>query len=417
MTEKIPPAYGGDPNGLAIYLDHLQLWEIATSIPEERRGPLALMRMTGSVAKLRTLLSLERLAAKTGTWKAATAATTEQPATAEGLRGGGAVLSSGLEYRKEEVSRCCGRLVSETYFGKWRRLARFRRTKKMSCSDFLMSFNKLLMDFTSDSTAALTMPELLVALMVIEAANLSVEEHARVLLRLSTNLSMVKLAEVEDALRSVLISREDDDAIMALYAAEDEYYTAENERQVYIEDSYWSGEQQYYYEAEEATEWDEPAEWTWVEDVNTAYWVKRTFPKGKGSKKGKKGKGGKKGEKGKKGAGKGAGDGQKGFPGKCWKCNRTGHKASDCISTQTSPEPARCAGESAPNPEVAEMATAGSSMSMAAGFWSASDLASDFAVRGDALDRNDPKGPGGTAFRFGQGGRTAGEAGSTGAGP
>ncbi len=379
MSDKVPPAYDGNPNSLTTYCENLRIWEMATSVTEERRGPLAVMRLTGSCIKLRSLLDVQRLATKNGSFH-------EDPDDTDSP-----IIKSGTAYLLEQVKSACGRVVSEVYFGKWRRLTRMRRGRKQGAADYILSFHKLLQDFQTDATAVTKIPEVLVALMLVEGANLTVEEHQRILMRLPAELTEMKTAQVEAALRSVLLSREDDgemEKAMALYGA-DEQFEAEEQwaRENWQEFAEWNEYYDEYWPTQEAEA--EPQEEQWA-DEEGALWVRsrkgKGKPKGKGKSKGAP-KGGGKGKKGKgKGAGgKGAGMGE--FPGLCWHCGKLGHKASDCKSAA-----ARAATETTMTIENAAYAADGGP--------GEKDSASVRDQRGTTTDRNeDPKVPGSGAYR------------------
>ena len=345
-TTKVPPGYNGDPNLVQAWKDKLRRWGDATDVQAARMGPLAALSLTGSAERIQSLLNRDRLKTAEGHWRAAIPAVAAHggnpavDAIPEGAHGNvnGAVLVSGLEYLITSVEAQFARVSTETFFGKFRRLLRYRRSAHGGISDYLVTWNKMYHEFSTDATAGaqIVFPELLINLLLIEQAALSGEQHARALARIP-NLAGATTAEVEAALRQVLLDREDDQAVsqMALqaydydYAYEDEGYSYDNE-----------AEYEYFDETAE-----EPAErWDWDEHEG-CFWVSR--PKGKGKAKGKRGggKGGSGFDKTKRfpppflpGRGKGesakeareAPPGPRKFSGECWKCGKAGHMSRDC---------------------------------------------------------------------------------------
>lgn len=134
VSSKTPPGFDGDPNTLDEYVDRLQRWADATEIQPARRGPLAVFRLVGPAEKFQRLLSRERLRTPDGHWRAAIPADVDahgaaMPAIPEGTHADprGAVMASSLDYLVDMVTHSFGRVVTETYFGRFRRLIRYKR--------------------------------------------------------------------------------------------------------------------------------------------------------------------------------------------------------------------------------------------------------------------------------------------------
>ena len=379
VSSKVPPGFDGDPNTLDEYVDRLRRWADATEIQPARRGPLAAFRLVGPAEKFQRLLSRERLRTTDGHWRAAIPAGVDAhgnptPAVPEGAHNDlrGAVMDSSLDYLIAMVTHSFGRVVTETYFGRFRRLMRYKRDAKQSVSSFLLAFYRLLNDFTMDPTAPLVLPELLLSLLMLEAANLSKEEHQRILMRLPPNLANTVVADVELALRHVLMDREDDDKIthsMALEAhcdwpgGDTPEIAGMAQGEVPCDgagDAWaaWGAEDAAWGHWAGATpEWGVPPvevseplmeEPTW-DDVSGCFWVRNKgkgksgggkpkgkfggFPKGKGTPKGYGvyPKGGKDSGGGKGNDGGGSGAAFAGtFQGLCHGCGQWGHRKVDC---------------------------------------------------------------------------------------
>ena len=226
--------YAGEPEELDSWVSYVRLWADSTKVEATRQGPKLLMSLTGKLEQLTDTsdseggVGVNRKRLKATRWFAAQPATDEErdaqgnvlkaavSARPEGPDGDpGRLLDSmtcGIEYLIECVRELVRPNPSLVLFSKYRALVEWRKPPSMGLAECKLSFHRLVRALETDALGGFKFPPTLVALMLLDKANLGQELWHEAVQHMPPGLTGLTEVHVENALERVIGTRKLNDA-------------------------------------------------------------------------------------------------------------------------------------------------------------------------------------------------------------